>query len=203
VRNAWFDAPERLVDRSLKLLRRVDNKWGDRDRALAVLLPRVAELGRLDEARRLAATIEDPQYRAEAYGRIASRLPDPQRREACHVAFVAAREIDDGEEQARALAGFAPRLAADLLADALALADEIESTEGKDRRGQAHAALTPYIDADLTDDALAKVRAIDDDRWRAMALAGLSHLGDPILREALAAAASLDESSRRPARWNG
>jgi hypothetical protein len=49
----------------------------------------------------------------------------------------------------------------------------------------------PYIDADLVDDALAKVRAIEDDSWRAIALAGLSHHGDAILRE----------RSRRPRRW--
>jgi len=190
-------APVRLVDRALRLLRRVDNEWGDRDRAVAVLLPRVAELGRVDEARRLAAAIEDPQYRAAAYGGIAARLRDRPRREAWDAAFAATREIDDGEEQAQTLAGFAPHLPAGLLADALTLADEIEPTEGRDRRGQAYAALTPYVDAELVDDALAKVRAIQDDRWRAIALAGLSRHGDAILREGLGAAASLDEASWR------
>jgi hypothetical protein len=118
--------------------------------------------------------------RTELLGRLAE-LGDPEE------ALAAAREIQDEDERAKALAKLAPHLPKPLLHEALAAVREI-----CDVKYQAHAlaGLASRL-AELGDPekGLATVRAIHDQGWQAVALVRLApHLPKPLLQEALAAA---------------
>ena len=93
----------------------------DRAQALVALVPRLAELGQVEQALEVARGIGDESDRTLMPAALVSRLADLGRVEQ---ALEVARGIGDSKERARALAALAPKLAKLIRAQVLPLWEE-------------------------------------------------------------------------------
>jgi hypothetical protein len=106
-----------------------------------------------------------------------------------------ARQVPDGGQRARALAGLVPHLPQELLAEALAAAREIRN---EDAQAHALAGLAPHLPDDLLNQALTAAREIESEQWRAEALAGMSpYLSANLVTKALTAAREIRNKEYR------
>ena len=172
-----------------------DERW--RTKALAGLLPRLAELGHPEDALAAAQEIVDASWRAEVLGRLAPHLPEIERVQALREALATALEIGGEDRRAEALARLAPHLPEPLLREAMATAREMgewSRAPGPSKwriEGKTLAGLLPRL-AELGYPEEALRTTIPDDGWKAETLARLApHLPEPLLREALARVRSL------------
>ena len=181
--------------RSARMIR--EGYW--QGKALAELIPHLAELGRPQDALAAARAIESEYWQAKALTRLAPYLPAPLLPEA----LTAARAIETEWMRAEALAGLAPRFPGPLLQEALAAARVIGDA---DDLVQDLLRLLPYLSAVLrvqwTPGVLTAARAIKDEQRRANALVELApHLPEAeraeALGEALAAARAIKDEQQR------
>ncbi|MCG8349947.1 MAG: hypothetical protein MI924_19455, partial [Chloroflexales bacterium] len=152
-----------------------------RERTIANLAPRLAEVGFAQEALATALTLRIPKVRAMALANIAPYLPE------CLLtqALSATQDIRYGNARAIALAGLAPRLPRQLLFQALQLARAIGDIWAIVR---AQATLAPYGSPALLAQALQASLALPRGSARIEALAELApHLSPPLMQQALAA----------------
>jgi hypothetical protein len=119
--------------------RKIENDY-ERDECLVGLLPRLAELGQIEEAFACAARMTRREFQGIALAGMARFLNTRQQEER---ALIAAQVLDEAP-RADALAGLAPCLPASLLEKALAMAREIGSAE---LREKALSGLAPSLAA--------------------------------------------------------
>jgi hypothetical protein len=110
-----------------------------------------------------------------------------------------ARQVPEDGQRAEALAGLAPHLPRELLAEALAAVREIRYAGD---RSKTLVGLASHLPAELLAEALAAAREIRDEEYRAKALAALApHLSqeqrETVLAEALVAAREIEYESTR------
>ncbi len=189
-------------------------------RALARLVPRLAELGHPQRA--LAMVREFEWLQTSALAQLAPHLPEGL----LHEALTAVRDIEEAGQRAKTLAGLAPYLSEALLREALTTVYVIQDSENQVRalnelasprlaelgyprealaaaqevedselRAQVLAGLVPYLSEELLHEALAAAWEVEDERGRARVLAKLSHrlaeLGHP--QKALALAQEIED----------
>jgi hypothetical protein len=177
----------------------VEWKWNPK--ALAGLVPHLAELGYPDQALEIAGHIQDKRFRAEALAELALHLPEPEREAMLRQALVAAEQIQYNHVRAEALARLAPHLPEPERKVALhqALA-AIRLFYDKKDQAEMLARLVPQLPEPETAlrEALAAAGQIWDEPDRAEALAGLApHLPESLLRQALEAAEQVRDEMNR------
>jgi hypothetical protein len=162
------------VPRVLALANAMEDKE-NRNTVLSAVLPRLAELGRADEALESAQTIDDAPLRARAFEAMAPYLGQPLLSRALE-AIQALRDLDR-HRRARVLAALAPHLDQHLLRSALNIARAIEDGEYRS------VGLATFGQVDI---ALEQARAIRNDKDRAAALRALApHLSATLLAKVL------------------
>ena len=149
----------------------------------------------LDHARRIA----DPGRQVDALLAIRSEVNDQEQPAVLAQALTAATAITDDSVRARALAGLAPQLPAELLAQALTAATALADDYA---RGEALAGLAPQLPVELLAQALTAATAITDDSARAEALTGLApqlpaDQQPAVLAQALTAATAITDDYAR------
>jgi hypothetical protein len=151
-----------------------------RERTIAKLAPRLAEVGFAQEALATALTLRIPKVRAMALANIAPHLPEYLLAQA----LSATQDIRYGNARALALAGLAPHLPRQFLSQALQLARAIGDIWAMVR---AQAALAPYGSPALLAQALQACLALPHGSARTESLAELApHLPPPLMQQALA-----------------
>jgi hypothetical protein len=131
----------------------------------------------------------DEWQRAQAFEKLLPFLPP----ELLPEALVAAREIKDADDRARALTALAERFP-EVLPEVLAAAREIKYA---DARARALTALAERLPPELLPEALAAAREIEGANDRAEALAALAERLPELLPEALAAAREIEDAKFR------
>jgi len=184
-RNAWYEARERL-GQTAGYLSDVRRAWALAGDSLA-LAARYALLSA--SLNSLAVNIPPELLRAL----VAERLWTPAQ------GLAYARAVSDSRQCAEALAGLAPLLPLELLADALAAAGRIANGN---YRAVVLDSLGRRLPPELVPAALAAARAIAEENPRAWALAALAPCAAPaeqpaILAESLATAAAIPEGESR------
>ena len=200
------DRRERALDAACEALVDASDHWAANaiGRAFAALAPQAPE-----RLLALAATIEEPEARAEAVSAVAPHVEADRAAPAFAAAIVperfalealaphlppelvpaavsAAEEIDDADECAHALAALAPRLPVERRGEALAIAFD------PDVIADVIVALAPVLGDAQVADALEAAAALDDTRKRSWALTMLfPHLPDELREVARAAAAAI------------
>jgi hypothetical protein len=157
--------------------------------ALAVLAPRLAELGHAQEALTTAQAMEQTDWRALALTGLLPHLPEAEREDALREALAAVQAIEEVHVRREALTKMAPHLPESSTEEALAATWELP---GQDQ-AEVLAGLAPRL-AELNhpQEAVTMARAIEGRGYRALALARLATRltgpsRDEILREALSA----------------
>jgi hypothetical protein len=171
------DLSPQLLPTALETAQAIRNTES-RTKAIVALLPRLAALGRGEEALNMARAIEYWPTTVEIVAALAPHLsadllPD---------ALQWVGTIGGEWYRVKALAALAPHLGAVLIPDALRMARTIEDER---LRADALVALAPRLGADLLPDALEAARAIKDARHRTCALAALASPLAKIPRELL------------------
>ncbi len=173
-----------------ELQERVFDEGDKRGRALGEMASRLAELGHPEEALAIAREIEDEYLRARTLGELTPHLTELLLEEALAMAWA----IEDKWWGAEALAGLGDPNGA------LARAREVEN---RFNRVNALMALVPHLPLpeQALQEALTEVQKMEEEGWRAEALALLARLlPEDLLQEALVVARAVeDEWLRAPA----
>ena len=198
--------PVDLLRRTLEVARSIGDE-GDRSTALAALVPHLPEHERasvlreaLDAYRSLGAarSTRDIWNRSEALAALAPHLPADLLREA----LAAARSIGEELHRSRALAALVPYWPEHERAEALKEAlDAVRSSESNEYLYSALWRLVPHLPeherAGVRREAFDAARSIGGEHNRSRALAKLApHLPADLLREAIAAARSIEDDER-------
>jgi hypothetical protein len=146
-----------------------------RDDTLALLVPRLADLGHVDEAVALARSLTTPPS-AVALATILPKLSEPQHRDALRAALDAIRDVDD-EARRQAL----KRDLEDAM-DATMLAFLEFVIAGHSWRADTFAQLAPSLPPDMLAEALAMATSATDPVFRVTGVAALLPLLDPAAR---------------------
>jgi hypothetical protein len=120
--------PAALLPEALDRARDLEDE-PSRDEALALLAPRLAEVGNYLEALSVSKAIEDEYWRALSLAKLISHLPQQDRLAAQREVLVQVRTLQSEWRQSRVLAALAPDLSPTLLNEALEAAQELEEVE--------------------------------------------------------------------------
>jgi hypothetical protein len=153
----------------------------------------------LPEALAIAQSIAAPHWKAVALARLVSRFPVRERDNIYHAVLTATQAIAREEKRASMLVGLAPHLPANLLPEALAIA---QSITGPQWRTTTLMHLAPDMlreqQGNVYRTAVADLRAIADEEKRAETLLSLTpYLPADLLPEALAVVDTISDESRR------
>jgi len=152
--------PEPLLREALAIVQAIHGQ-DYRDDALVSLAPRLADLGRPEEALVVARGIRNEKRQAKALASLASYLSKPEQGLVLQEALAAVGVIRDQDDCAETLAGLAPYLSELLLREALAAAHSIRDNRA---RAMALASLVLYLPEPLVErtlqEALAATRMI-------------------------------------------
>ena len=182
---------EEQLDRVIGDARAMDDSvW--RDGVLAILAPRLAELGRIDDAVALVGSIADRPSAAGAIAAIAPRIAEPERTAALRTALAAIREIDDAawrKTLSGALDGFS-----DLQQSLFGVVFERQSW-----RASTLGELAPSLPPEMINEAQAIVESSPDGIFRVTGVAALApSLAPDPRRRAIKAARLAAQSIDRP-----
>jgi hypothetical protein len=178
--------PEPLLREVLSAVRAIRNSAVQAG-ALAVLIPRLAELGSAEEALSAAQAIKSKPHKAEALCRIVAYLPEHMQLTLLRETLTAAHTIPDSAKRIEVLSKLALFLSGPPLHAALTVAQTIPDIA---RRAEALAVLIPRL-AELgsAEEALSAAQGIQLEPYRAEALCRIApYLPEDLLQQALTAA---------------
>ncbi|MCP4107646.1 MAG: hypothetical protein GY749_19230 [Desulfobacteraceae bacterium] len=176
---------EPLLREVLKMLQSFESEW-DQSRVMAKLTPRMAQLGKSEEAFELAETIKNRKHLSESLVGISPWSSKKLLKKVIHEF----QYIDDGWFSIKAMAGLASQLAK--LGEPQTVLKNIQVFNVSHIKVELLIEIAPYLSEPLLQKALKIIQEIEDEKLRAQGLTGLaSYLSNSLLRDALRTAQAI------------
>ncbi|HEY9632069.1 MAG TPA: CHAT domain-containing protein [Coleofasciculaceae cyanobacterium] len=184
--------PEALLEQALAMARRIEDSY-EHAKALAVIVPRLAELGHLEKALAIANEIKPDCERFEALAALVSQLAELGQLTA---GLTILCKIKADKRRTKALVALASKLTQlAQLKKVLNLAYQISNEE---QQAEALAALLPYLPEPLQEKALTTARRISTEKLQTHTLRAMaSLLPKPLIKKTLVAVQKIKDKDQR------